>query len=211
MSETTPLRFVAFILGVALMLAPSAPRAAIAETDAAAIAKVEDFLNGITTLRARFLQVAPDGSISEGTLYIDRPGRLRLEYAPPLKVVMVSDGDWLTYVDQEVGQVSQTPVNDTPAGVLVRKEIRFGGDIAVTAVERDAGVLRVTLARTKNQAEGSLTLVFTERPFDLRQWVVVDPQGLETRITLYDTQTGLDLDPALFEAPPPFPESESGR
>lgn len=211
MSKAYGSRMAALALGVVLAVAPATTGGAFSESDAAAVQRVEDFLNGITTLRAHFVQVADDGSMSEGTLYIDRPGRLRLEYAPPLKIVIVSDGGWLTYVDQDVGQVSQTPVDNTPAGVLVREDIRFGGDIVVTAVERDAQVLRVTLARSGSEAAGSLTLVFTERPFDLRQWVVVDPQGLETRITLFDTRHGLALDPALFEAPAPFPEDEEGR
>ena len=204
-------RVVAFALGAALALVPPAAGAATDESDAATIERVEDYLNAITTLRAGFLQVAPDGTLSEGTLYIARPGRLRLEYAPPLMIVIVSDGYWLTYVDQQVGQVSQTPVNNTPAGVLVRDNVRFGDDIVVTAIERDAAVLRITLAKTGNEGGGSITLVFTEKPFDLRQWVVLDPQGLETRVTLFDAQRGVEMDPALFMAPPPFPEDETGR
>ncbi len=103
------------------------------------------------------------------------------------------------------------PLSETPASVLVRENIRLGGDIAVDAVEREGALLRLRLRRADDPAAGSLTLVFTERPFDLRQWIVVDPQGLTTRVTLYNTEKGVALAPELFAAPAPLPPSERGR
>jgi outer membrane lipoprotein-sorting protein len=195
--------------GIALAL--TAVTASAAAVDDDAIARVEAYLNAITTLRADFVQIADDGGVSKGTLYIERPGRLRVQYAPPAMVDLVSDGDWLTYTDREVGQVSQMPLSDTPAGVLVREDVRFDGDIVVERVERGAQVLRVTLVRAESPDDGSFTLVFTENPFALRQWVVVDAQGLTTRVTLYDGQHGVALDPELFAAPAPFPDGVETR
>ena len=162
-------------------------------------------------MRADFLQVADDGSIARGRLYIARPGRLRLEYDPPVTVVMVSDGDWLTYIDYGLGQTSQMPLGDTPAAVLVAGRVRLSGAITVTRVARRAGSLRLTLVRTKDPEAGSLTLVFSETPFALRQWVVTDTQGFTTRITLAHVERDVKLEPSLFEAPPPAPAGESGR
>lgn len=205
-------RLVAVVAMAAAALVPAAAPRADADVDAAAaVEKVERYLNAITTLRADFVQVADDGRVAEGVLYIARPGRLRVEYAPPSKVVMVSDGAWLTYIDGDVGQMSQVPLDNTPAGILVAKEIRLGDGIAVEDVARDDRVLRITLRRADRPDEGALTLVFTEHPFELRQWTVVDPQGLRTRITLYNLQKGVALDPKLFAAPPPPPESGMGR
>jgi len=196
---------------VAIFCSSAASWAGADANAAATIARVERYLNAITTLRADFVQVADDGRVAEGVLYIARPGRLRVEYAPPSKVVMVSDGAWLTYIDGDVGQVSQVPIDQTPAGILVGEEIRLGDGIAVENIESDDRVTRITLRRADQPDEGALTLVFTERPFELRQWTVVDPQGLRTRITLYNLQKGVALDPKLFVAPPPPPESGMGR
>ncbi len=193
-----------------LAAAPSA-RAEAAADDAETIARVERYLNGITTLRADFIQVADDGATAKGVLYIARPGRLRVEYAPPSKVVMVSDGSWLTYIDGAVGQVNQLPLDRTPAGILVAEKIRLGGAIRVDGIEHEAQVTRVTLRRADHPEEGSITLTFTDQPFELRQWTVIDPQGFRTRITLYNLRKGIAIDPKLFEAPPPPPESGSGR
>ena len=178
------------------------------ETEDALLRRLEAYLNGITTLAATFLQVNHDGSISEGTIAIARPGRMRIDYAPPLKVEIISDGAWITYIDRELGQISQAPLNGSHAELLVRGDLRFGEDVAVISVTRETNVVEITFARLENPGEGSMTLVFADNPLELRQWSVVDPQRLTTRVTLFDTRFGLALDPALFEAPPPFPEGD---
>ncbi|MFQ5783500.1 MAG: outer membrane lipoprotein carrier protein LolA [Alphaproteobacteria bacterium] len=198
------------VLVLGLMLSGRAA-GATAVADAETIARVESYMNALTTLRARFVQVAQDGGVSEGTLYMMRPGRLRIEYAPPSQVLMVADGVMLTYVDREIGQISQMPLSETPAGVLVGEKLRLSGDITVSEITHDAAIVRVTLTRTRDPDAGALTLVFTEKPFDLRQWIVVDPQGFSTRVTLFDARRGLPLNPALFATPAPIPSADEGR
>lgn len=178
------------------------------ETETELLARIEDYLNAITTMQANFMQVNHDGSISEGVLVIARPGLMRIDYQPPMQVRIISDGKWITYIDGELGQASQAPLNGTHAELLLRDDLRFGDDVVVTAIKRGAGVVEITLTRTASPGEGMLTLVFADRPLELRQWAVVDTQGLTTRVTLFDTRFGIAVDPALFEAPAPFPDSD---
>ncbi|NKB49914.1 MAG: outer membrane lipoprotein carrier protein LolA, partial [Alphaproteobacteria bacterium] len=52
--------------------------------DAAAkadIARIETYLNDLTTLESRFVQFSAQG-IAEGRLILSRPGDLRIEYDP---------------------------------------------------------------------------------------------------------------------------------
>ncbi len=200
------------IVALAIAVVGANARSATAPPDEAeAIARIEAYLNGIDTLRAGFVQIAPDGAVSEGTFYIQRPGRLRIDYTPPPYVKIIGDGEWLTYIDSELGQISQMPLSDSPASVFVAENIRFGEDVLVNGVEREAAILRITLEKADNPGLGSLTLVFTENPLDLRQWIVVDALGYVTRITLVGTQLGVELDPGLFVAPAAFPSGEEGR
>ena len=191
------------LVGALLVVGP-----ARAETDDALLRRVEAYLNGITTLAANFLQVNHDGSISEGEIVIARPGRMRIDYAPPLQVEIISDGAWITYIDRDLGQISQAPLNGSHAELLVRNDLRFGEDVMVKRIKREANTIEITFARRENPEEGSMTLIFADNPLELRQWSVVDAQRLTTRVTLFDTRFGLALDPALFEAPPPFPEGD---
>jgi len=174
------------------------PGPGLSPEDRADIAKVEEYLNGIRTLRARFLQIADNGATAEGTLYLSRPGKLRLEYDPPVPILMVANGGFLIHYDKQLKSVTHLPINSTPAGLLVRERVQLSGDVTVTRVERGPGSLRITVVQTRDPQAGRITLVFSERPFALSNWQVVDAQGNTTRVSLIDVQAGLSLDPALF-------------
>ena len=163
------------------------------------VRRIEAYLNDIDTLQARFLQVSSQGGVAEGDVYLARPGRLRIEYDPPVPVLIVADGSWFIYYDSELDQVSYLRLSATPAAVLVSDDISlFSGDLAVTAFERADEVIRVTVTRTEEPLEGSLTLVFADRPLALKQWTVVDAQGIATTVSLIGTRFGMALDEALF-------------
>lgn len=176
------------------------------------LARAEAYLNGITTLKARFLQLAQNGGSAEGTAFIARPGRMRFEYDPPEPLLLVASDNQFLYYDRELKQPSVVPVGSTPLGLLLRREIRFGGDVEVMEVTRNGGFLGITLRRRDNPAEGQLTLVFSEQPMELRQWLVVDGQGRQTRVTLSTIETGMPLERRLFTFNDPrFFEEERNR
>ncbi len=190
--------------------APSRP---LNDDDRAALARIEAYFNGMTTLRARFLQIAQGGGSAEGTAWIWRPGRMRFEYDPPEPTLLIAaDGQFFHY-DRQLRQPTIVPLSSTPLSVLLRNPLRLGGDITVAAFERAGGLLRVTLHRTGQAAEGQIQLVLEEQPMMLRQWVVLDPQGRSTRVTLSQIQKGERFDPFLFAFNDPRfrEELEQGR
>lgn len=183
-----------------LSLAPAAwAQAPSPALDRAALARVEQYLNGMTSFRARFLQLAQNGASATGVALIARPGRMRFDYDPPDPTLLVASGGQVLMYDRELRSPSVAPAGSTPLGVLLRDPIRLSGDITVTATERRGGFLHVSLHRTGAAAEGRLTLTFQETPLELRQWAVVDPQGRETRVTLYEIDTTTRPDPRLFD------------
>lgn len=191
----------ALVLGVPATPARAAPavsEAARTPEVAADLARVEAYLNGIGTLRSRFLQVADDGSALKGTFSLARPGRMRIDYDPPVGNFIVADGRFVYFWDAELKQQSNAPIGSTLADFLLRPQISLSGDVTVTDVMHDGGVLEVTLAQTKDPALGRLTLVFEERPFALRKWRVLDAQGLTTEISLLSPETGVELKDDLF-------------
>lgn len=189
----------AWLAAPAPALAQEAPAAAVLDgAGKAVLAEAERYLDGIRSLKARFLQEAPGGERAEGVIYLRRPGRLRVEYAPPVPVLIVGDGLLLHYHDRELGQINEWPIADTPLGILAGEEIRFGEELTVTALARGAGRLEITVVRGDDPGAGSLALVFEEAPLTLRQWRVTDPQGLVTVVSLFDLETDVALQPALF-------------
>lgn len=190
-------------LGAVLLAAaaalPAFPAAAWSPADSAVIAQADAYLNQVTTLKAHFLQAAQNGDTAEGTVYLSRPGKLRLEYEPPSPILVVSDGDTLYYYDKKLGQVSRIGLDDTLAGVLVAPQVHLdGGDLKVTAVTHQPGIVNITVTKRSDPRQGQITLVFTEKPFQLRQWRVVDQQGQTTTVSLFDPEAGVALNDDLF-------------
>lgn len=198
----------------ALAAQQPAPRQEAALADKQALLrKAEETLQGIHTLTGRFMQVSSNGAQAEGAVALQRPGRLRLEYDPPTPVLVVADGRFLIYVDEKLNQVSHLPLGQTPAGILLRDDISFADpDITVTDVRAGGGVVEIDVAMTEDRAAGLMTMVFAEKPFELRQWRITDAQGVETAVTLYNVRTGVELNQDLFKhIPGPLPAGQSYR
>ncbi len=175
--------------------------------DRADLARIEAYLNGLHTLKAHFLQVAPDGGISEGTAWLERPGRMRFQYDPPAPFLLVAAHGLLVFHDSKLGQTSQLFLSQTPLGILLADNVSLSGDVTVTGMARQPGQIQVSLVRTASPSDGTLTLIFADAPLTLRQWTVVDAQRKETRVTLYNVELGGRFDPALFNVATPVPQS----
>lgn len=188
---------------------PAAPRgslpagtpqpAPLTEQDRADLTRIEAYLDGVRTLKARFVQADARGGTAEGTLWLQRPGRMRFEYDPPAQILLVADGTFVIFHDKSVQQTSHIPIGATPLSVLLAERIRLsGGDVEPIRVERFPGAIQVTLIQAGKPREGSITLGFNDPPLELRQWTVVDAQGQAVRVSLFGAETGGRFDPQLF-------------
>ncbi|MFN0114940.1 MAG: LolA family protein [Paracoccaceae bacterium] len=177
----------------------SAAFPAAAAPDAAEVAQIEGYLNGITTLQARFTQIASDGGAAAGQIHIHRPGRLRIDYDPPTPIQLVADGRELVFLDKELDQITIFGLDATPVGYLLRPRIAFGAELEVTALLREGGTLRLQVVDRKKPGEGSLELRFDTEPLALRQWTVTDAQGRQTAVTLHEVRLNAQLDARLFQ------------
>jgi len=171
---------------------------ALNSQDKVDLKRVESYLEDIKTLKGRFLQISSNGGVASGKMFLARPGRLRFEYDPPTPILLIADGTFLIYIDQELDQVTHVFLKSTPVGFLVSEKFRLRGEITVTNLQRTPAILRVTIQDTEEPEKGSTTLVFSDKPLMLRKWKIVDAQNIETSVTLSDVQTGIKLDPELF-------------
>ncbi len=178
--------------------AAAGPPAAGVAGAPAELARIEAYLNAIHTLKAHFLQVAPDGAVSEGTAWLERPGRMRFQYDPPSPLLLVAGDGFVVFHDASLGQNSTVPLASTPLGILLARHIRLSGPVDVTALRHLPGEVALTLQRRASPADGSLTLVFSTHPLTLRQWTVIDAQHQRTTVTLENAETGGQFDPGLF-------------
>jgi outer membrane lipoprotein-sorting protein len=183
------------LTGAEAQLPPAAPRS---PQDQADIAKVEAYLNGIHTMQARFLQVDANGNSIGGNVWMQRPGRMRFEYDPPDRMLLVAGHGLLVYYDPAVRQTSNLFLSSTPLGLLLQDNLRLSGAVTVTGIARSTGQLQITLVRTPRPNDGTITLIFATDPLTLRSWIIRDAQGRRTQISLYDVKYGGTFPQSMF-------------
>ena len=164
------------------------------------IRKIEDYLNSVKTLEARFVQNASNGNVAEGKLYIEKPNKIRMEYDAPTNVLIVGNGDYIVYNDKDLDQISNIDYEDIPASLILGNDIKIGGEeIKVVSFYKDAGTTIIGLDYAGKGNLGTITLTFNNSPFELRQWKIIDPQSVEVAVSLYGTKVDKGIDQSLFK------------
>lgn len=162
--------------------------------------KIETYLNNIKSLDATFVQMSSNGGTAEGRLYIEKPNKIRMEYAEPTSVLIVGDGNYIVYNDKDLDQVTHIDYDDIPATLILANDIKIDGKkIKVTDFYQDSGTTTITLDYANKGDLGPITLVFSNNPMELRQWKIVDPQSVEVTVSLYETMMDIPLDENLFK------------
>jgi outer membrane lipoprotein-sorting protein len=183
------------------MLAPLAllvPLPAAAEK--ISLATISDYLNGLTTVETDFTQINSDGSISTGKIYIKRPGRVRFEYAPPDRSLVIAGGQQVAIFDAKSNQPpEQYPLKRTPLNLILAENIDLGRARMVVGHESDGTSTRVRAQDPETPEYGTIELVFTADPVELRQWIITDDLGAQTTVILGEMRKGGDLGPRLFD------------
>lgn len=179
----------------------AAPAMQLTNDDKADLKRISTYLDAIHTMRARFQQVASGGGLEAGKIYLRRPGLLRVEYEPPVPVLLVADGLWVNYYDSELDQLTQIPISQTPIWFLLQESIDFSPKITVTNIERSPGAIRISVYQTENADAGSASMTFADEPLQLKQWTITDSQGTQIEIALQDAVFGGALSNDLFATP----------
>jgi len=184
----------------AACVAIACPAAAqtLTPADQAEVARVEAYINRITTFKADFVQIAPNGQTARGTLWISRPGRLRVEYRPPVKLRIFATPQWLIVEDCKVKTPQYLPLRSTPAGILIQDRIALSGEFRVSEVRRENQWVTIKIVEAKSPEKGSMSLAFRANPLQLIGWTVIDQNGGPTQVSLENVQAGTPLDPNLF-------------
>jgi outer membrane lipoprotein-sorting protein len=164
------------------------------------LATLSDYLNSLTTVEADFTQVNSDGSISTGKIYIRRPGRVRFEYAPPDRSLVIAGGQQVAIFDAKSNQPpEQYPLKRTPLNLILAADVDLARAKMVMGHSEDGTSTRVRAQDPEHPEYGSIELVFTADPVELRQWVITDDLGAETTVILGEMTKGGKLGARLFD------------
>ncbi|MCK4712550.1 MAG: outer membrane lipoprotein carrier protein LolA [Marinosulfonomonas sp.] len=163
------------------------------------LSQLSAYLNKLTTAQGGFTQINADGSTSTGTIYIKRPGRIRFEYSPPEKTLVLASANTVAIFDGKSNQPpEQYPLKRTPLGIVLQKNVNLGRAKMVVGHISDGTTTTVIAQDPENPEYGQIRLMFTANPVELRQWVIVDGTGGETTLVLNDLAEGMKLPARLF-------------
>nr|WP_186363428.1 outer membrane lipoprotein carrier protein LolA [Rhizobium sp. ACO-34A] len=189
-----------FVLGAGALLALAAlplPRAQ-ATTDAAQ--KIADHFSSVKTMMGEFVQFGPRGEQTGGKFFIQRPGKLRFNYEKPSPMRVISDGKNVVIGNMKLKTWDLYPLSKTPLSLLLADKIDLGNQL-VRDVKEEADLTTIILGDKTIFGDSTITLMFDPKTFDLRQWTITDVQAKDTSVMIFNVQTGINLDTAIFEIP----------
>ena len=167
------------------------PTPLIGEQQAKAVQRINAYFNGITNLQGSFDQVNSTNKHTSGRFYVQRPGKIRFDYAPPSALRIVADGAFLAIEDSDLKTVEKYPIKSTPFRLLLTDAVDLGRDARIVGVESQEGTLAISLEDNGGDAAGTIKLTFDNGPeLQLKQWLITDAQGLTTQVTVDNIVSG---------------------
>jgi outer membrane lipoprotein-sorting protein len=161
--------------------------------------RISLYLSSVQTLVGNFVQIAPDGTRTDGTFYIQKPGKVRFEYNPPSPTVVIADGSSVAVRNRDLNTQDLWPLSQTPLRYLLADHIDLLHDTDVVSVSSDDKYITVVVEEKQIMVGTSrLMMMFDAKDLTLRQWTVTDPQGLQTTVAVYNLNVDEKPDPNLF-------------
>ncbi len=161
--------------------------------------RVSQYLSSMQTMVGNFVQIGPDGGRTEGTFYIQKPGRVRFEYNPPSPIDIIADGSSVVVRDRKLATQDLFPLSQTPLRYLLADRIDLLRDTDVVSVSSDDTFVNVTIEEKELMIGTSrLMMMFDAKDLTLKQWTVTDPQGFDTTVAVFNLDATKKPDPNLF-------------
>ncbi len=177
----------------ALFLLTAVPAHAINYVDEA-----EVWFARITTMKADFTQIVSDGTMAEGELHLRRPHRMKIIYDLDKPLVLLTTPVWLHVDRPEDRTLTSYPISETPLSLILQEEVKLRSDEFRTKSFLRDGIISIVMEKRTGNAAGVLTLEFTERPFELRRWTIVDAADITTTVTLQNMRFGHKYENKFF-------------
>lgn len=169
--------------------------------------KAEKAYNDMRTLKARFAQFNSkiQNDLQSGDIYILKPGNMRLVYEKGSPLEFYAVGGYFIYHDKDAKEVSYFDLEKTPVKLILQNKLSFTDpEFLVTDVQDELDEYFITAVKKEAPELGSLTLVLDKDTMELKQWDVLDIQGVKSTVSLYDIEQNVPVNPDLFTFKNPY-------
>jgi len=177
-----------------------------------AVSRADAYLDSARIMTADFVQIGPDGQRSEGQLYVDRPGRMLFHYDAPARLEIVADGRSVAVRDQKLDTQDLYFIAQTPLKFLLKDHVDLAKDTTVKRVTIDENAATIEIEdKATFGGSAEIALVFDPDSFALKQWTVIDAQGFQTVVSLFNVDLTTKPDPDLFHIEQAMPGGPTAR
>lgn len=183
---------------------------AAASADPIPVSRLSAYLNGLRSATASFTQVGPNGHQDSGTLYVQRPYRMRFEYDTQPLLVLASSGQVAVFDGKSNSGAQQYPMSKTPLSLILAPTIDLEKQGVVVAHGEVNGRTVVTLRDPGGKTPGSIEISFNPGPV-LAGWVATDEVGKRTTVILDGLRPGVQMRPSTFTIQDEVNRRKSGR
>jgi outer membrane lipoprotein-sorting protein len=173
---------------------------ALAQAAPGSISAAQEIANkfsSVKTLTGNFVQFGPRGDQTEGTFYIERPGKIRFNYNKPSPIRVISDGKSVVINNRKLDTWDLYPLSKTPLKLLLSDQIDLSGG-KVKSVKQEPDMTTIVLGDKSIFGNSTITMMFDPKTNDLRQWTITDAQGLDTTVMITNVRTGVRFADDMF-------------
>ncbi len=135
------MKLAALLTAAVVTLASALPAAA----ERLSLNQISGYLNQLQSAQGAFTQINGDGTISTGTIYIKRPGRVRFEYDPPEQALVMANSGQVVILDRKLGGAPESyPLSQTPLSIILARNVNLGQANMVKSQSYDGTATTVT-------------------------------------------------------------------
>ncbi len=166
---------------------------------------LDEFLDGLSTLQAKFEQSVLDTEnattgLMHGLFLLDRPGRFRWDYALPQKQIILADGRDVWIIEEDLKQVTRHyqkwALKGTPAAFLAM-DAEVEDDFEIIEIGERMGLQWLELIPRDPESDlNRVLLAFKDK--QLLNMELNDKFGQISRFRFFDMQRNVPIDPQLF-------------
>ena len=167
--------------------------------------KIENFFKNLQTLEANFIQVSPSGDVSNGKIYLDLPGKMRIDYENPNNLLITCQGFWIVIQDRDSKTTNNVPLKSSPFSIFLQDKSILNNENFKTKYGVTSGVISLEIKSQEKDKREGIVLEFSETPFNLKKWIILDTFGESTTVLIQDAKYNNELSHLLF-FPIDFPE-----
>lgn len=157
----------------------------------------------IRSMAGRFMQIDSQGGRIEGTFWLKRPNMVRFRYAPPSREEIISQGSGFYVIDRQAQTQYAYAQEHVPLRQFLGDQVSLINSNLSDVVMSES---HVSVMITDDSPIGTVqvSLIFERESLDLVQWSLIEPSGVETTFSIYETQKNIDIPDHYFRIDPTY-------